>query len=227
VLQCAICGDHKFTFTKVLWPELISEWQLTPYEVDYIDRQQGLICSGCGGNLRSSALARAITRAFGFQGTLAEFVRTPKARELTVLEINEAGSLRPILETLPHHEGLSYPEVDMRTIPRGHGTFDLVVHSDTLEHIDDPVAALSECRRVLKVSGVCCFTAPIVVGRLTRNRQNMPNSYHGSPELKKDDLLVHTEFGSDVWAFVFDAGFTSVKFECVEFPAGLAISALK
>ena len=32
-------------------------------------------------------------------------------------------------------------------------SFDLVVHSYTLEHVDNPVAALSECRRVLLPGG--------------------------------------------------------------------------
>ena len=51
------------------------------------------------------------------------------------------------------------------------GTYDLVVHSDTLEHVPDPVRALQECRRVLRPLGACCFTVPIVVGRLTRSHQ--------------------------------------------------------
>jgi len=41
---------------------------------------------------------------------------------------------------------------------------DLIVHSDTLEHVDDPVAALTECRRIATPSGACCFTIPIIAG---------------------------------------------------------------
>ena len=39
-------------------------------------------------------------------------------------------------------------------------SFDLVVHSDTLEHVPDPLRALQECRRVLRPGGALCFTVP-------------------------------------------------------------------
>src|SRR5208282_3830755 len=42
----------------------------------------------------------------------------------------------------------------------------LVIHSDTLEHVERPVRALEECRRVLAPGGRVCFTVPIIVGRL-------------------------------------------------------------
>jgi hypothetical protein len=41
IKTCCVCGGNKFDFVEVLWPELISDWELLPDEVDYVNRQQG------------------------------------------------------------------------------------------------------------------------------------------------------------------------------------------
>ena len=69
--SCPVCGGTRFISAKVLWPKLICEWQLTPAEVDYIDRQQGTSCASCGNNMRAMALAYATMDAFSFKGTFA------------------------------------------------------------------------------------------------------------------------------------------------------------
>ena len=58
----------------------------------------------------------------------------------------------------------------MQHLPFADQTFDLVLHADTLEHVPEPLAALTECRRVLRPGGWCCFTIPMIVGRMTRSR---------------------------------------------------------
>ena len=57
VTHCRICGGTHFVYQPVLWPELISDWQLSAKEAEYIDHQQGKRCTHCGANLRSIALA--------------------------------------------------------------------------------------------------------------------------------------------------------------------------
>ena len=89
---CDVCGGQAFQHTPVLWPALIAEWKLSPYEAEYIDVQQGTHCGSCGANIRSIALARAIMRFRQFPGTLSTFVADPNQHDLRVLEINEAGS---------------------------------------------------------------------------------------------------------------------------------------
>jgi ubiquinone/menaquinone biosynthesis C-methylase UbiE len=120
-----------------------------------------------------------------------------------------------------------YPEVDMQQLPYESDRFDLVIHSDTLEHVPGPVRALSECRRVLKPGGFCCFTIPIVVGRLTRTRSGLPPSYHGEESGNQSDYQVQTEYGSDFWAQLFEAGFTECRIVSSEFPSAQAIAARK
>ena len=129
---CPVCGGQNFSYREVLWQELVSDWQLSAHEVDYINRQQGVFCVGCGNNLRSMALADAILFAYQFSGTLAKFVGTALAKSLKVLEINEAGGLSSVLNRLPNHQLVRYPEYDMTNLLFQSATFDLVLHSDTL-----------------------------------------------------------------------------------------------
>jgi hypothetical protein len=48
---------------------------------------------------------------------------------------------------------------------------------------------------------------------------------HGSQGETGSEFLVRTEFGSDVWKYVVEAGFQSSTFHCVDYPAGIAIEA--
>jgi SAM-dependent methyltransferase len=222
-----VCGGTSFTDTPVLWDALASEWQLAPHERAYVDRQQGTACKGCGANLRSIALSNAIRAAFGIGATLREFTRTPAASRLSVLEINEAGNLTPVLMNLPGRVFAAYPAVDMRALPYAADSFDLIVHSDTLEHVPRPLLALAECRRVLRAGGWLCLTVPIIVGRLSRGREGLPPSYHGDPATGTDDFRVQTEFGADAWTYLVQAGFEAVTLNAVDFPSAVAISARK
>jgi ubiquinone/menaquinone biosynthesis C-methylase UbiE len=156
---------------------------------------------------------------------LREAVTSPKGKDLAILEINEAGTLSPVLKNFGRYAFGAYPDVDMHAIPYGDHSFDVVIHSDTLEHIPNPVHALSECRRVLKVGGALCFTVPIVVGRMSRNREGLPKSHHGNTATSADDFAVQTEFGADAWTYILEAGFTEVSMHVVEYPAGIAFLA--
>jgi SAM-dependent methyltransferase len=222
---CPVCGASKFELTDVLWPGLIDEWKLSAGEVRYINRQQGLTCAGCGNNLRSMALAAAMLRTVGIPGPLESAVGESRLANLRILELNPAGGLTPFLDPLSGHCCLTYPEVDLERLDLPDAAYDVVLHSDTLEHVPSPERALSECLRVIRPGGACIFTVPIVTGRLSRSRRADPPSYHGEPGNARRDYLVHTEFGADVWAYVLAAGFRTCTIDCTEFPAGLALVA--
>ena len=227
MLTCSVCGGREFRDGAILWDELAAQWQLSPAERQYIDRQQGTKCDGCGANLRSIALANAIRNALGVRTTLQAFVSAHRESRLAVLEVNEAGSLSPVLRRLRGHVAAAYPAIDLHALPYPDGEFDLVVHSDTLEHVSQPIRALAECRRVLREGGHLCYTVPTVVGRMSRSRAGLAKSFHGEATVAADDYLVHTEFGADMWTAAVLAGFEAVTITSVEYPAALALSGRK
>ncbi len=223
--DCAVCGARTYACRPIIWDRLAREWQLSPRERASLDRQQGTACTGCGNNLRSIVLARAILAAMGAGGTLRDFAGSAAAAALRVLEINEAGLLSPVLRRMPGHVLAAYPAVDIHAMPYAPGSFDLVVHSDSLEHVGAPVHALSECRRMLRRGGALCFTVPTLIGRLTRSRAGLPKSYHGNPDETGEDYVVQTEFGADMWTYVIEAGFDSVTINTLAFPDAMAMTA--
>jgi len=222
---CPVCGGEGFSETPVLWPELINAWQLSESEIAYVNRQQGFHCKSCFNNLRAMGLSAAIIREYQFHGTLEGFCES--FSDLATLEINTAGNLTSFLNKLPLHRLIEYPQFDMLNLDIQAESVDLVVHSDTLEHIPNPDRALSECRRVLRRNGKCIFTVPIIVDRMTRSRAGLAPSYHGQSGVHSDDQMVFTEFGADMWRTVLRAGFSSCDIFSFEYPAALVLIARK
>ena len=222
---CKVCGGEAFAHHDVLWRELIDQWSLSASEAEYINVQQGTSCTRCGSNVRSIALADALLRWTRTTTTLQKWVETPAARRCDLLEINEAGMLSGTLSQLPGHRLVRYPQYDMMALPFEARSFDVVIHSDTLEHVPDARRALRECRRILRPGGACLFTVPVVVGRLTRGRKGLPVSVHGSEGCTDTALTVHTEFGADVWCQVIESGFDECRIVPYRYPAGIALIA--
>ena len=222
---CPVCGGIEFLDSDVLWPELINAWQLSEDEVRYINRQQGFHCKQCHNNLRAMGLSVAILRELQFQGTLNEFCES--AIKIDILEINTAGNLTPFFKKLASHRLIEYPQFDMLDLNIESNSVNLVVHSDTLEHIPNPERALSECHRVLRNNGKCIFTVPIIVNRMTRSRTGLSPSYHGQSGIPSQDQIVCTEFGADIWQTILKAGFRSCEIFSYEYPAALVMIARK
>lgn len=222
---CSICGNGTFKEVAVLWPELVAEWQLADHEREYIDRQQGTLCTCCGANLRIIALGNAVRSMVATRLPLKKAVECGIFANLRILDCNGAEGISAALSTLPGYQRADYPNYDMRCLPFDDESFDIIIHSDTLEHIQHPVLALQDCKRVLARTGRLCFTVPIIVGRLTRDRSGLPPSFHGDPVAARSDHLVHTEFGADAWTFVHRAGFSNLALHQVQFPSAIAISA--
>jgi SAM-dependent methyltransferase len=219
---CVVCGSTAPSVVDaVLWPSLVDEWELSESEAASVDRREGQRCPQCGAALRSAALALAILHHVDWPGTFDTW--TSSSLPLRILEINLAGQLTPWLDRIDGHLLVEHPDVDMQQLSFLDGGWDLVVHSDTLEHVDDPVRALAECRRILAPGGALCFTIPIIGTRLTRRRDALPPSHHGSES--DPAYLVVSEYGADFWTQVLDAGFTTVRIDALQWPDAVGLTA--
>lgn len=226
---CGKCGmKGGFLPRAVLWPALIEQWALTPQWAHWMDLREGARCPWCKCKLRSSQLAHALVQVInrktsGQALSLNSACQSEKAQALRIAEINAAGSLHSALRRC---QGVRYsefgstnpavPAEDLTKLSYADASLDLVITSDTLEHVPDVDLALREILRVLVPGGAHVFTVPIVAGRPTRRRAELrngqmthllPPSYHGGPQDSGGDLLVFNEFGDDFIARCAAAGF--------------------
>lgn len=227
---CCVCGYGSFRQDQILWQELIDEWQLSAEETRLINIQQGFACERCGENLRVMTLAHAMMQELPSLGqkTFCRWVRTPRARRLRVLEVNQVGGLTRFLSYLPRHRLQLYPELDMqdmKNIPDN--SYDVVIHSETLEHIPNSISALQECYRVLKKNGRLIYTVPTLVHRMTRSRAGLTPSFHGRFDTRDQDHLVQREYGADFWLEPLESQFGFVTIYSIAPPFSFAIVARK
>lgn len=226
---CWACGFRgKYSEDHVLWPELIDEWALDATWAAWFDQREGHKCVRCSSNLRSGQLAAAIAQAVcSLTGVpsamcLRTLLDDSRVHHLHVAEINSAGSLHPFLSRGPN---LRYSEFgsktsaiaseDLMNLSYPDEKFDLVITSETLEHVPDADVALGEIWRVLKPFGFHVFTVPVVWDRpVTRQRASVrgnelahlaPPSYHGSRA--DQSYFVFSEFGADFVQRCGQAGF--------------------
>ena len=151
--------------------------------------------------------------------SFVELLRNEEFRRLRIAEINACGALHSYLkehpnlyysEWLPHakpgevHDGVRCEDLQHLTYPDNY--FDIILTSETLEHVPDPDKAWREIYRTLKGGGCHIFTIPVVPSqRDTIQRARMVNgiredllepAYH-SP-WGREDVFVYTDFGMDV-----------------------------
>jgi len=248
---CSVCGfTGKPRDSKVLWEELSATWGLSAAWVKYFDAREGTCCVGCGASLRSNHLAKTLVSLINQQSgvtdarTLEEACDTDFMGQWRVAEINSAGHLHGALARLKHLRFSEFGSKDPRvpsenllslTYPDQH--FDLVITSETLEHVPDVDGALKEIHRVLKPGGWHVFTVPIIDdGRATIQRaaiENgklmhlLPPSYHGNPTQSPTDLLVFYEYGMDFVERCTSAGFTTTVHRDAANPAIITLVSRK
>jgi SAM-dependent methyltransferase len=248
---CPACGRRAIlTGHKVISPQLAAAWDQPSAWVRRFDQREGRCCTACGNSIRSRELARTIVDQYNHilaleSRSLAELVDQESFRQLAIAEINSCGGLHDQLRRLPRlsfsEYGSTVPEIPNQSLmglTYPDNSFDLVLTSETLEHVPDVATALCEIFRVLKPAGLHIFTVPIVYDRLETRRRAMLDvdgkiehllspSYHASSTHNADDYLVFWEFGADFENTVRAVGFDLTVIKCTSNPAVVTFIAEK
>jgi hypothetical protein len=225
--KCYVCGHNEgYLFATILNQDLTNEWQLSEGLRKSFDVRESSKCVHCKSSLRSNLQARAICAVVGLEKScLEEAVRQPQLSKLSVAEINACGALHPILQQLPHLLYSEYipndktvPHEDLHNLSYSDGSLDIVLTSDTLEHVPDWQQAQKEICRVLRPGGKHIFTVPAILTRRTRVRavkkgdklvHLLPPSFHGCTHAATDDYVVFNEFGADFRREIDGYGFNT------------------
>jgi SAM-dependent methyltransferase len=202
---CVQCGCRHFEQNRAICDSLASTWELSVKERRWFDEREGNTCHGCGMSKRVRMLLWSIEKIL------------PNRQDLRVLHLNQINHLSPALQRMgdvvetvyqsQHQSGLTingYRSEDICRLSFSAEQFDLVVHSETLEHVSDYRRALEEVHRVLRPGGYQAYTIPLLHQRNTRQRiarfqddgapeHLLPPSYHGN----EGEYPVVWEFGID------------------------------
>jgi SAM-dependent methyltransferase len=219
---------------RVIPPRLEERWGLTPRLAEALARRESLDCSWCGGKLRARRLGQVLLQSYPVGSparqarTVADWVVHPEVRALRVAEINQIEGLHAVLRSLPSFADSDFTpgaspgamvngrrNEDLTRLTYPDASFNLVLTSETLEHVPDLAAALAEIRRVLIPGGLHLFTVPRLPGVATTFaratvdpggvmiQHATPISHPGGDE----GYPVFTEFGADCLDLFRRAGF--------------------
>lgn len=202
---CVHCGGRSFEQHPIISDELAEKWELSDLEKAYFDEREGHVCTNCHMSKRVRMLLWSLKRTL------------PRIDALHVLHLNQVNNLSgalsgaaSLVETVfdsgvalgTQVRGLTNQDFERLKLPDDQ--FNLVVHSETLEHVHDYEKAFREAWRVLEPGGYHAYTIPLLHNRSTRRRavrdegtgetkHLLPPSAHGCGA---EDLVVW-EFGGD------------------------------
>ena len=184
---CPACGHHTLFFANDPW------------------LHDHYICSVCGSIPRERALHHVLNLVAGDlqQAAVIEFAPN-KVFLANKSSLYTASQYFPDMPFGEWRAGVI--NLDMEHIVLPDASYDLVVHSDVLEHLFDPGQALRECVRICKPGGHVVFTVPIdeklseSIRRCSRGRDgivhHLSEEYHGNPVGDGRSLVVWN-YGND------------------------------
>lgn len=231
--RCDVCGRLTpwLYERRVIPPKLMELWELSPRLADALAAKESSDCADCGAKLRARRLARALLDTYPVDPparSLFDWARHPAIASLRVAEVNRIEGLHRAVAEIPDLAYSDYtPGVlpgatvagvrseDLCRMSYASESFDLLLTSETLEHVPDLAAALAEVYRVLVPGGRHVFTVPLLPGVVQTYSRTVvrPDGslLHLAPEIRHpggdDGYPVFTEFGLDFPEVLRRAGF--------------------
>ncbi len=238
---CQVCGTETiFAFNPWVLPNPLKQ-QLDAKSLDAYLRRESMFCRTCISNLRVRSLAAVMTRNMASSApSLVAALDEIDAASMTIAEVNAIGSGGSMHQFLLRHPGLRYsehregarpgdivdgvPHEDLTELTFADGSIDLLVTSDTIEHVPDTRGVFSECLRVLSPDGMLIFTVPmtpLTPSTLKRAEidadgqivHHLEPVYHGRGSgpfallPMTTDMLAFYDFGLDIIDLLHDVGF--------------------
>jgi len=234
--RCIVCGRFRPMLyrRRVVRPRLEELWGLSRRLAIALARKESSDCANCGAKLRGRRLVQVLLGLYPV-GTppaparsLAEWVTHGEIQRLRIAEINLIDGIHRQLRKLPHVAYSDYvpdsaggavePDTrseDLTRLTYPDSAFDLVLTSETLEHVPNLDGALRELRRVLVPGGRHVFTIPVLPGVVRTFARSIVRP-DGSIEERATRIChpggdvgypVFTEFGADVTEVIERAGF--------------------
>jgi len=233
---CLVCGKFRpMLLRRRVIPRRLEEvWGLSSRLADALARRESSDCSNCGAKLRARRIAAVILQNFQVGNppapvrSIHEWTRSHEIARLKIAEINRIEGLHEVLACLPgfqasdYHPGARPGEIvagirseDLIDLTYQDDSFDLVLTSETLEHVPDLAAALEEIGRVLVPGGRHIFTVPQLPG-VAQTFARIVSRPDGTLDPRAPRIChpggdvgypVFTEFGADLPEILRLAGF--------------------
>lgn len=187
------------------------------------NEETGVRCARCG----ASPVHWAMGCAIG--------IHVPDLSARTVCELSARGPLAAYLKRRARSVALSEFFADLPSGAERGGvrcenvqdlsyadeSFDVVTHTEVMEHVPDDRAAFAQLRRVLRPGGMMFFTVPIYPGTtLERARFRdgviehlQPPVYHQDPLQAGAAILAFRDYGRDIAERILAAGFNAAWIE--------------
>jgi hypothetical protein len=156
---CVVCGrESVFRFDPtIVTPQLKEAWGISDRLAEAFNRKESMFCGDCGCSLRIRRLALVLIKTFsemrgGSYDSFVELLRDKDFLRRKIAEINACGALHSYLRVHPNlyhsewFDGIAPGELsdgvqseDLQCLTSPDNCFDIVLTSETLEHVPEPV----------------------------------------------------------------------------------------
>jgi len=174
--------------------------------------------------VRCAASAAHVTLGWALRGAIANL------GECDVCELSARGPLVAYLRrrarslaTSEYFAGIAPGAIhhgvrceDVQRLTYADASFDVVTHTEVLEHVPDDARAFGELARVLRPGGTMVFTVPMYDGFATVERARLVDGviehlrapvYHTDPLRGGEGILAFRDYGRDILDRLRAAGF--------------------